>query len=167
MEFNGGISQTASATFTGTGTLRKTGAGELVWGGPAATFALGAGSLIDVQGGTLTGGSFGNEDWTNNLSGLNVSAGASFDGVEANVRVDALTGSGTITSGYPGAGYANFTFGVNNGSGTFSGVLADRYSAGSFVKTGSGTQTLSGANTFAGTLTVNGGPRFWKVGFFY
>ena len=34
-------------------------------------------------------------------------------------------GAGTITSGYNGSGYANFTFGVNNGSGTFAGVLVN------------------------------------------
>ena len=156
-EFNGGISQTASATFTGTGTLRKTGVGDLTWGSAVATFALGAGSLIDVQGGAFVGGSYGNEVWTSNLSGLNVAAGVSFRGVEANVRVDALTGAGTITSGYPGGGYLNFTFGVNNGSGTFGGVLANGTSTGSFVKTGSGSQTLTGANTFGGTFTINGG----------
>ena len=156
-EFNGGISQTASATFTGTGTLRKTGVGDLTWGSAVATFALGAGSLIDVQGGAFVGGSYGNEVWTSNLSGLNVATGVSFHGVEANVRVDALTGAGTITSGYPGGGYLNFTFGVNNGSGTFGGVLANGTSTGSFVKTGSGSQTLTGANTFGGTFTINGG----------
>ena len=146
-----------TTTFSGTGTLTKTGAGGVIWGPGIATFAMGAGSLIDVQQGAFTGGSYGNENWTSNLSGLNVASGATFSGVEANVRVDALTGAGTITSGYNGAGYTNFTFGVNGGSGTFSGVLADGAAAGNFVKTGNGTQTLTGANSYSGTTTVNGG----------
>ena len=148
----------ASTTFSGTGILRKAGDGGAIWGPGTANFALGAGSLIDVQAGSLTGGSNANENWSNNLASLNVAGGAFFHGVEANVRVDALTGAGTITSGYPGAGYQNFTFGVNNGSGNFSGVLADSdTAAGNFVKVGTGTQALTGANTYSGSTTVNGG----------
>ena len=71
--------------------------------------------------------------------------------------VDALTGSGTVSSGFPGDGYANFTFGVNGGSGTFAGVLADGAAPGNFVKSGAGIQTLSGNNTYTGTTTVSGG----------
>jgi hypothetical protein len=58
--------------------------------------------LINVQEGSF-GCGFANENWTGNLSGLNVATGVSFTGVEANVRVDVLTGAGTISSGYPGA----------------------------------------------------------------
>lgn len=144
-------------TMSGTGTLRKTGAGTLQWTSTAGTFSFSAGALIDVQAGQFTGGSFANENWTANQSDLNVASGATFDGVEANIRVNAITGLGTIKSGYPGAGYANFTFGVNNGSGTFAGVLADQVVAGNYMKIGTGTQTLSGTNTNTGTTTVNVG----------
>lgn len=153
----GGTRDYASATFSGAGTLRKTGAGTARWGSTAATFALADGSLIDVQEGGFVGGSSANEKWTNNRSSLHVAAGARFDGVEANVRVDALTGSGIITSGYNGAGYQNFTFGVADGSGTFDGLLANGSSPGRFVKAGSGTQTLTGANTYTGGTTITGG----------
>ncbi|WP_221029599.1 autotransporter-associated beta strand repeat-containing protein [Actomonas aquatica] len=150
---------TDATTFTGSGTLQKTGAGNAVWGTAAATFAMDSGALIDVQAGTLTGGAGGNENWTANLAELNVASGATFAGVEANVRVDALSGAGTITSGYNGAGYSTFTFGVDDGSGTFSGVLADTdgSNAGHFTKVGSGTQILTGANTYTGGTTVSGG----------
>eukprot|EP01035_Chromulina_nebulosa_P033772 gene33772-45225_t len=116
----------------------------------AATFALGSGALIDVQSGTFVGSSNANEVWTNNLADLNVASGAFFNGVEGNIRVDVLAGSGTIRSGLAGAGYQNFTFGVDQGSGTFAGVLAntDGANLGNFVKTGSGTQILTGASTF-------------------
>ncbi len=152
-----GTRNSASTTFSGAGTLLKSGNGDLLWQAPTATFALGAGSLIDVQGGTFTGGSNGNENWTSNLCSLNVASAATFNGVEANVRVDALTGDGTIKSGYSGAGYANFTFGVNDGSGNFSGVLADSLSTGNFVKSGTGTQIFSGINTYSGNTTVTAG----------
>lgn len=146
-----------SVTFQGTGTLRKTGASEIRWGVDTAVFAMGSGSLIDVQSGVFVGGSNGNENWTNNLSDLNVASGASFAGVEANVRVDALTGSGVISSGYSGAGYSAFTFGVDNGSGTFSGSLVNGASLGNFIKTGTGTQTLTGSSSYTGSTTVSAG----------
>ncbi len=153
-----GTRDLGTTTFSGTGSLTKTGAGTAGWGVGSATFALGSGSLIDVQEGVFGGGSNANEIWTNNLATLNVASGAVFNGVEANVRVDALTGAGTITSGYPGAGYQNFTFGVNNGSGTFSGSLTDSDTASAnFVKAGSGTQTLTGPLDYNGTTTVSGG----------
>ncbi len=147
----------ADTVFSGSGTLRKTGAGKATWEQSKATFALGSGSLIDVQGGTLVGGSYANEDWTANKSRLNVAAGAVFDSDEANVRVDALTGAGIIKSGYNGSGYVAFTMGVGNGSGEFSGVLANSEFTGNFVKVGTGTQTLSGINTYTGTTSVQAG----------
>ena len=162
LEFNvaSGVTDFNDTTFTGTGSLVKTGDGNAKWGLPVANFALGSGALIDVQAGTLTGGSDANDVWTSNLADLNVASGAQFSGVEANVRVDALTGSGTISSGFSGGGYTAFTFGVDNGSGTFSGPLTDSAGAGNaanFVKAGTGTQILSGNNTYAGATTVSGG----------
>ncbi len=148
----------ASTTFSGAGTLRKSGGISARWAGPAATFALDSGSLIDVQGGTFVGGSNGNEVWTHNKSNLNVAAGAIFNGVEANVRVNALSGSGTIRSGFTSPGYQNFTFGVDNGSGTFAGTLANNPGyAGNYVKTGTGTQTLTGTSAYTGSTTVEDG----------
>ncbi|MCX7421143.1 MAG: autotransporter-associated beta strand repeat-containing protein, partial [Planctomycetia bacterium] len=146
----------ASATFSGAGTLEKTGAGTAFWGVGAATFNMASGSLIDVQAGTFTGGSSGNEVWTNNLADLNVASGATFNGVEADVRVDAITGLGTITSGYNGSG--SVTFGLDNASSTFDGIFAETHGPGSgFVKAGSGTITLNGANTHTSTTTVSAG----------
>lgn len=152
----------ATATFNGAGTLRKTGGGTALWGSNAATFAFGAGGLIDVQTGILIGGSNGNENWTGNLGSLNVASGAIFDGVEANVRVDTITGTGTIKTAYPGGGYSTFTLGVNNGSGTFSGALTNSAAAGNFTKIGSGTQTFAGSATYTGATSINAGT--WQAG---
>jgi fibronectin-binding autotransporter adhesin len=158
LEFNLGSDRDyGNVTFDGFGILKKTGAGRLSWGTGTATFALNSGSRIDVQGGTFIGGSHDNEAWTNNKSDLNVAAGARFDGVEAHVRVDALTGGGTITSGYSPAGPGSFTFGVDNGSGTFSGVLANGSNPGRYIKAGNGTQVLTGANTYTGGTTIAAG----------
>ena len=144
-----------TATFSGAGTLVKSGTGTLVWGPGVATFSLGAGSLIDIQGGTFIGSSWSNENWTGNLSSMNIAAGATYNGNEADTRIDALTGAGTFMNGW--GGYGSATIGVAGGSGTFSGVLANSSSVLNLIKTGTGTQTLSGANTYTGTTTVNEG----------
>jgi autotransporter-associated beta strand protein len=159
LDFNvpSGSSDGASTTFSGSGTLRKTGAGTLVWNANIATFALGSGALIDVQEGTFTGGSFANESWSGNLSDLNVASGAIFNTVEANVRVNRITGSGTIATGLSGAGYQNLTIGVDNGSSTFDGVITDSFAPGNLVKFGTGTITLTGASTYTGTTSVEAG----------
>lgn len=163
LELNVGSGQTdfASTTFSGTGTLKKTGNGEAIWGPTTAVFALGSGALIDVQGGTLTGGSYANENWSANLSDLNVAGGATFKTVEANVRVNKITGTGTIGTGYSGAGYANLSIGVDNGGSTFNGVIQNTDNnpsfVGSLVKAGSGTITLTGVNTYSGVTTLAGG----------
>ena len=142
------------------GTLQKIGSGVLTFGGAGTiNWNLGAGALIDVQGGTLVGGSSAQDNWTNNLASLNIASGATFSGVEAAVRVDALTGAGTFTGGYNGN--INETIGVNNGSGTFSGALQNDTARGgrslSLTKIGTGVQVLSGANTYTGPTTISAG----------
>jgi autotransporter-associated beta strand protein len=159
-----GTRDLASATFTGTGTLRKTGAGQVLWGGTSANFQLAVGGTIDVQGGTFIGGSSANEVWTSNQGNLNVASGALFNGVEANVRVGALSGLGTIRSGYSGAGYSTFTFGVGDVSGSYGGTLSHNEGTayGHYTKIGTGTQTFTGtirtiANGGGTGITISGG----------
>jgi fibronectin-binding autotransporter adhesin len=155
---SGSVTQNAT-TLSGAGILQKVGAGSVTFaaGGQAVNWNLGSGALIEVEAGTLVGGSNIEDFWTNNLAALNVAAGGLFNGVEANVRVDYLSGSGTIQSGFSGAGYSAFTFGVNNGSGTFSGVLANSMAAANFVKAGTGLQVLAGPSTYTGATTISGG----------
>jgi len=158
LELNSAVTRDYPTTsFNGAGTLRKTGAGEIIWGSSAATFAIASGGLIDVQGGIFKGGSNGNEVWTNNLSDLNVAAGARFDGVEANVRVNRITGTGRLLTGFNGANYANLTIGVDNGSSTFDGTIENSSSTGNIVKTGSGSINLTGANSYTGTTIISAG----------
>jgi len=160
LELNGGWDG-AATTFSGPGTLRKTGAGNFVWGAGIATFALDSGSLIDVQEGSFTAGSSANENWSGNLSDLNVASGATLNTVEANVRVNKITGTGIIGTGYNGGGYSNLTIGVDNGSSTFDGVIQNTGNnpswVGNLVKEGSGTITLTGDNSYTGNTTVNDG----------
>lgn len=150
----------APMNLTGAGALQKIGAGavELGGNGGAVIVRLSAGALIDVQAGILRGSNSGQGDYTNNLAGLNIAAGATFDGMEGAIRVDALTGAGTLQGGY--ASYGNVTIGVANGGGTFSGALQDGGSQGgklTLIKAGAGIQILTGAGSYTGATTVNGG----------
>ena len=159
----------AATTFSGTGTLKKTGTGFIQWGGSATTFAFSSGALIDVQSGTFIGASNANDKWTDNKADLNVASGAVFDGAEGSslanggIFVNKLSGDGTIRLGYTnnglGTDYANkFTFGVDNGTSSFGGVLENASNAvGNFIKSGTGTQTLTNTSTATGTMTINNG----------
>lgn len=168
--FNGNVFN--NATWSGGGNIVMSGAGIKQFNGNADTFiAMGSGTGIDLQAGILRLGYGGRFYSANNKADLNVAAGATFnlwDTPTANeVRFDALTGAGTVTRGYTpdtstnSTGIGTFVVGMDNGSGTFSGVIADGVgNTGSIlnlVKRGSGTQTLSGANTYRGTTTLNAG----------
>jgi hypothetical protein len=134
-------------TLTGAGTIEKKGAGTVTFanGTGPVNWNLSPGALIDVQAGKLVGGSNNNDIWTNNKASLNIAAGATFDSIEANVTVNALTGGGIYQCGFFGP--RDLKVGVNNGSGTFSGTLQTNGSGGVsssgpiLSKLGTGTQT--------------------------
>ncbi|MDP4643721.1 MAG: autotransporter-associated beta strand repeat-containing protein, partial [Opitutales bacterium] len=153
-----GDQQINGGTISGDGTFVKSGPGLLMLGanGSAQLISM-TGGLIDVQEGTLRN-EYGKGDWSANLSSLNIEAGAIVDTWDGgNIRVDALTGAGTVTHTSYGTP-TTITVGVNDGSGTFSGVLTDDVSRVlGLVKEGAGTQTLSGAHTHTGATTVSAG----------
>ncbi|WP_395730163.1 autotransporter-associated beta strand repeat-containing protein [Prosthecobacter sp.] len=73
-----------------------------------------------------------------------------------NARIGSLAGSGTVQNNSVDA--AALTTGGNNTSTTFSGVIQDGGAGAlSIVKEGSGTFTLTGANSYTGTTTINAG----------
>src|SRR5581483_11137159 len=63
-------------------------------------------------------------------------------------------GGGTVTSSSAGSAVMTLT---PTGTTTFSGVIEDGVGTVGITKTGPGTQTLSGNNTYTGTTTVQGG----------
>ncbi len=164
LEFNlsSGEQRLNGGGITGSGNLIKSGGNILQLGasGSGQTVALtGASSIIDVQGGILKN-DFGNSTWSNNRAGLNVASGATFDTWDGNTTVDELTGSGTIRRNATGAnvnGTNTITFGVNDGSGTFSGTISNSSGTLNLTKRGTGTQVFSNSNTYNGITTISAG----------
>jgi fibronectin-binding autotransporter adhesin len=70
--------------------------------------------------------------------------------------IGALTGSGNVFGG-DAAGTSALTVGGGDRSGDFSGVLQNQSSTLRLTKIGTGTQTLSGANTYTGDTVINAG----------
>lgn len=66
------------------------------------------------------------------------------------VSITSLSGSGSVRLG------GGQTLTLSNPSGTFSGIIGERSSGGSLAIT-TGTEVLSGANTYTGTTTVGAG----------
>lgn len=71
-----------------------------------------------------------------------------------NETINGLSGNGTV-DGVSGAPV--LTVGGNNATATFSGSIVNTAGSLALVKTGSGTQTLSGSNSFSGGATVSNG----------
>ena len=72
--------------------------------------------------------------------------------------INALTGGGLVDPNSPFGGSATLTVGISDGSGTFSGTLANNGGQVlSLTKNGSGNQGLSGSSSYTGLTTVNEG----------
>jgi autotransporter-associated beta strand protein len=163
------LGKTGGTTVSGAGTFVKSGTGLLgldeQGGNHGVTFNL-TGGLIDIQGGVLRNGGWDGGIWTNNKASLNIAAGAALDPWGGQpIIVDALTGEGTVmiapTFGINWAGVKSLTLGINGGTGTFAGNIAGNGAVDggsvSITKEGSGTQTLTGTNTYNGDTTINNG----------
>jgi autotransporter-associated beta strand protein len=147
---------TGGTTITGAGTINKTGAGQIEFWNPGTPSHIGSFTgQINVLAGTLGNN---NSDWGSGAGrmNLNLAPGTFFDMRSGDVKVDQLSGGGRVTNSWTG-GAGTLSVGNNNGSATFSGVIQDGSSVRSFVKNGTGTQILSGANTYTGRTTISNG----------
>ena len=153
-------------TLSGAGTYIKSGTGimSMGWDDPAYV-AMASGGLIHIQNGTLRLEYGVRTFWTTNKSDMLIDAGATFDLWDNNINdatypnagvfVDSLDGAGSITRTNNVEG--NITVGVDDGDGKFFGTISNAAGKTNFIKTGLGSQTLAGANTYTGNTTVNGG----------
>jgi autotransporter-associated beta strand protein len=155
----------AGFTLTGGGSYMKTGPGTMSmgWGDGTptimATVAMSSGALIDIAEGTMRFDYGRQTSWTNNKSDLNIGWGATLDLWDNNndgIIVDSLDGGGYITRSNHGQ-TGNLTVGVDNGDGDYFGSISNASGKTNLIKKGTGTQTLSGLNTYSGDTTVDGG----------
>jgi autotransporter-associated beta strand protein len=129
----------------------------------------GAGSVTQIGGGTtiLTGNNTYSGSTTINSGTLQAGSATGFSPNSAfivNATLDlhgfsntigSLSGSGTVLNN--GGATATLTVGSDNTDTTFGGVLANGAGVLQLTKSGSGVLTLTGANTYTATTTVNAG----------
>ncbi|NCD33347.1 MAG: hypothetical protein EOL87_08020 [Spartobacteria bacterium] len=126
---------------TGANTVTKDGAGTVILSG-VNTFS----GALTVSAGTVQ---LGASDRIADTVDVAVAADATLALANFNDTIDSLTGAGHVT-----LGSGTLTVGGNDGDAIFSGDLSG---IGGFTKTGSGTVTLSGANSHSGATAVNAG----------
>lgn len=161
---------TRTGNISGAGTVNINGGGAGVAGG-WIKLSSGGGNFtgftgaINVNSGVLTMDNL-NGTLTGNPT-MNVVAGGVFGIRGQNVSLGALTGDGDVANDYSGdASGHTLTLGANDGSGTFAGNVHGNASGADgtleagklfLAKSGSGTQTLGGANTYTGSTTIHAG----------
>ncbi|MDN4591511.1 autotransporter outer membrane beta-barrel domain-containing protein [Xenophilus aerolatus] len=143
--FGNGTSQTFAGTITGSGGIVKQGAGTQTFTGVNA-FAGGT----TVNAGTLALAGAGSLAPTGVLALANPGAVFDIAAADGNRTVGGLAGTAGTTVAL-GANSLAFGDGSNQ---TFAGSISG---SGGIVKQGSGTQTLTGANVYAGPTTVTAG----------
>ena len=139
------LSGTAANTFTGLTNIQM---GEIDLDKTAGIDALAG----DVQvGGTGAVLQLLNSNQIKDTANMTVNTGGTFNLNNKSETINALNGNGgTVT----GSGAATLTVGSAGGTGSYAGVITGGMS---FAKSGSGTETLTGNNTYTGTTTINGG----------
>ena len=169
----GGGNNGLTVRYAGTGSLTLSGAadnsggraavssGTLILGktSAAGVHAVGTNNItaVTVNGGTLQlGGTGGDQIYTEANVEL---TGGTFDLNERSEGFRGLVGTGGVITNQ-GTAASQLTVGQSSVAGdryTFAGTIQNGVSSVDLVKTGSGTQVLSGTSTYTGITNVNGG----------
>ncbi len=162
--FTGAISLAKNVDLTAAGTSAITFSGALTDGAASANVTkTGAGTVIlsntgNAYDGTtaITAGTLrlGAANVVPNGSAVTVSTGATFDLNGFSETIGSLAGSGNVTGT---SGTITLNTGGNNASTLFSGIVSDSAGTLSLTKSGTGTMTLTGANTYDGATSVAAG----------
>ena len=141
-----------NASVSGNGGIIKNGPGVL-WLGVANSFAgdlvVSNGMVVLQNGASMPSGA--------GKGNVFVGAGAILS-PNAVVTINGLSGAGTITiaqSWVTGSQMVNI--GANDQTSVFSGVISNGYGTVGITKTGAGSLTLTGTNSYTGTTTINQG----------
>ncbi len=140
------ISGVVTGAVSNSGTLALTGTIT----GDVTNTETGTARLAGVLNGALAND--GRVVLTGAVSGIGAvtqGSGGSFDLAGISTAIGSLAGAGTVL-----LGAGTLTTGSNNVSTTFAGVISG---SGGLTKTGAGTLTLTGANSFTGLTAVNAG----------
>jgi autotransporter-associated beta strand protein len=114
----------------------------------------GTGTVFQIGAGTLNGENIPNSSNVTVEAGTILKLASNANSTET---INGLSGSGTVRRHEGVGGAATLVVGAANGDGTFSGPLENGAGTLILVKAGTGTQTLTGVNTYSGATSVNGG----------
>jgi autotransporter-associated beta strand protein len=145
-----GTSTTFSGVISGAGGIIKTGAGAFTLAGVntyAGTTSINSGILKAGAENVLPSGA--------GKGMVSISSGATLNLGGFNQTINGLTGSGMVDNTVNGN--YSLTVGADDSNFSFSGVIKNTSGNIALVKTGTGTVTLLGANTYAGATSVVGG----------
>ncbi len=123
--------------------------GELIQQGSGTTTLTGANTYTGattISAGTLQ---LGAANRISDVSAVTVASGATFNLANFSETVGSIAGAGNIA-----LGSGTLTSGGNNATTTFAGVISG---TGGIAKAGTGTLTLSGANTYSGVTSIGSG----------
>jgi autotransporter-associated beta strand protein len=146
------VTGTISGQLTGGTNLTKSGPGILALANGTNNY----GGTTTVAGGILQ---LGNAAGVPAGSGVQVNSGAEFDIAGKAGSIGSLAGDSATTGGMvtnSGAA-AVLTIGNDNTNQSFAGLITNATNSLSLTKVGTGTQALSGANTYTGPTTINNG----------
>jgi fibronectin-binding autotransporter adhesin len=162
---NGGTSGSITGNVTDNGTLAFDRSDAVTFAGVIAgaggVTQIGTGTTILTGTNTYSGGTIitvgtleaGSASALSQNSEFTVNSILDLHGF--NSTIASLSGTGAVLNN--GATAAALAVGNNNASTTFSGVLQDGTSALQLTKSGTGTLTLTGANTYSGGTTISAG----------
>ncbi len=152
-----GLTATINSILGGSATLNKTGDGTFVTGGAGGNTHTGA---VNINAGVFEIAKTAYVGGINNAAAVSVASGATLrlNGAAAYTQetIGPLSGAGTVTN--VGAAAVNLVIADADVSTTFSGTITDTTNNLNLVKNaGTGTLTLSGANSYDGVTTISTG----------